>query len=323
MSSNQRQSPYVPPLTTGTDQSEDPFQQMGPPSFVPSSTSSDGTWDDYIAWDSLKSPIDFQLGLPTHTPQDQSTAPPFDEAFESWTRSQDPKSFSPAMPSNARTNSDLFAPNRASSATQDALGDYLLTSGSSYPSLLAEPVLDPSQLTPMPAELQDSGFASRSTSYIGRPSLDLILPRTRSGTESPHDSGTKSPVKRRTSATSSTNSQATDFKKPRKNKPNSHNDVEKRYRSKLNTMIVELSNSVPSLRSATASENPSGDEMDVEVGTKSGYPSKGLKKATILGKATEYIKSLEGEVKSLGEENRALKRRLGLVGRIAGEEALK
>jgi len=88
-------------------------------------------------------------------------------------------------------------------------------------------------------------------------------------------------------------------------------------------MIVELSNSVPSLRSATASENPSGDEMDVEVGTKSGYPSKGLKKATILGKATEYIKSLEGEVKSLGEENKVLKRRLGLVGRIAGEEALK
>ena len=33
--------------------SEDPFQQMGPPTFVPpSSISSDGTWDDYIAWDS-------------------------------------------------------------------------------------------------------------------------------------------------------------------------------------------------------------------------------------------------------------------------------
>jgi hypothetical protein len=252
----------------------------------------------------------------------------------------------------------------AAQSSSAALNDYLLTSGSSYPSILSQQTtLNPntslSAPTPTSISPQDSGFVSRSDSYSSRPHLDLVLPHhnpstvstinttttTRSGSLSPKNSSTNSPTntpsKRRNSPVSNITS-TSDFKKPRKttttstptsterpttHKSASHNDVEKRYRTNLNIKIAELSASVPSLRAAMpTSENVSGDEMDtdaVAIGGKPGYPARGLKKATILSRATEYIKSLEAEKRGLEEENKVLKRRLMLCGRIAGEEGLK
>jgi len=263
--------------------------------------------------------MDLQPGWPSQTTQEQSPAPLSDDAFDPWKQTEEPESFS-NIPSGS---------GGSASRQQDALGDYLLTSGSSYPSLLTK-TIDPSQTTPTKSEPHDSGFVSRSGSYTGRPSLDLVVPAPtlRSGTQSPtnESSSTRSPThsKRRNSPVEDIKPSPTDptpFKKPRKAKSSAHNDVEKRYRTNLNIKIAELSASVPSLRAAASSADISGDEIDME--SKPGYPARGLKKATILSRATEYIKTLEGERRSLEEENRTLRKRLMLCGRIAGEEGLK
>jgi hypothetical protein len=72
-----------------------------------------------------------------------------------------------------------------------------------------------------------------------------------------------------------------------------HNEIEKRYRIRLNDKIAELRDSIPSLRGNPASlfsGNP-GD-IDVGIGCGRGAAHK-VNKANVLEKATEYIKNLE------------------------------
>ncbi|GAB7365751.1 hypothetical protein MBLNU230_g7086t1 [Neophaeotheca triangularis] len=96
-------------------------------------------------------------------------------------------------------------------------------------------------------------------------------------------------------------------------KKTSHNVIEKRYRNNLNDKIVELRNSVPSLR-AMGRSNGGGDE-DLEGLT----PAHKLNKATVMGKATEYIKHLEKRNKSMQEEMDAMKARLNAVEAAIGK----
>jgi Domain of unknown function (DUF2014)/Helix-loop-helix DNA-binding domain len=88
-------------------------------------------------------------------------------------------------------------------------------------------------------------------------------------------------------------------------KKRSHNVIEKRYRANLNDKITELRDSVPSLRVLTRESNggASAHDDDISTGNK-------LNKASILSKATEYIRHLELRNTRLEEENRALKTRL-------------
>lgn len=98
-------------------------------------------------------------------------------------------------------------------------------------------------------------------------------------------------------------------------KKRAHNVIEKRYRANLNEKIAELRDSVPNLR---ATKNPNGDsnEDDDEEGTSS---TNKLNKASILSKATEYIKHLEIRNKRLEDENTALKNRLRQVDKAADQ----
>ncbi|THY00899.1 hypothetical protein D6D02_08762 [Aureobasidium pullulans] len=88
-------------------------------------------------------------------------------------------------------------------------------------------------------------------------------------------------------------------------KKTSHNVIEKRYRNNLNDKIAELRDSVPSLR---AMSRPSGndDSEDLEGLT----PAHKLNKATVLAKATEYIKHLEKRAKTQADELTQLKARM-------------
>lgn len=98
-------------------------------------------------------------------------------------------------------------------------------------------------------------------------------------------------------------------------KKRAHNVIEKRYRANLNEKIAELRDSVPSLR---ATKNPNGDSNDDDEGD--GTPSTNkLNKASILSKATEYIKHLEIRNKRLEDENTALKNRLRQVDKAADQ----
>ncbi|PYH88068.1 hypothetical protein BO71DRAFT_150483 [Aspergillus ellipticus CBS 707.79] len=89
-------------------------------------------------------------------------------------------------------------------------------------------------------------------------------------------------------------------------KKRAHNVIEKRYRANLNEKIAELRDSVPSLR---ASKGVSAGLLEDDDGEGVTASSK-LNKASILSKATEYIRHLEIRNKRLEDENTALKNRL-------------
>lgn len=105
----------------------------------------------------------------------------------------------------------------------------------------------------------------------------------------------------------------------------SHNLIEKKYRTNINSKIIELRNCVPSLRilvaktgnHRTRSTNNDSEVMD-DYYEGNGYtddeekcdglkPAKKLNKATILAKASEYIKHLEKKNGNLRVENEHLK----------------
>ena len=98
-----------------------------------------------------------------------------------------------------------------------------------------------------------------------------------------------------------------------------HNIIEKRYRANLNEKIAELRDSVPSLRIAKKSiDNKEGDDDDDED-LDGVTPSSKLNKASILTKATEYIKHLELRNRKLDDENKSLKQRLLKLERVIAQ----
>ncbi|KAJ6028719.1 hypothetical protein N7540_004295 [Penicillium herquei] len=99
-------------------------------------------------------------------------------------------------------------------------------------------------------------------------------------------------------------------------KKRAHNVIEKRYRANLNEKIAELRDSVPSLRTTKNANGDSNEDDDDGEGTQSANK---LNKASILSKATEYIKHLEIRNKRLEDENTALKNRLRQVDKAADQ----
>lgn len=89
-------------------------------------------------------------------------------------------------------------------------------------------------------------------------------------------------------------------------KKTSHNVIEKRYRNNLNDKIIELRQSVPALR-AMGRDGDDGEDLEGLA------PAHKLNKATIMAKATEYIKHLEKRNHKLEEEMTALKARVTSV----------
>lgn len=75
--------------------------------------------------------------------------------------------------------------------------------------------------------------------------------------------------------------------KPTKKTNISHNMIEKKYRSNINTKILELRDAVPTLRIATGKANVLVADLEGLL------PASKLNKASVLTKATEYIKHLE------------------------------
>lgn len=106
-------------------------------------------------------------------------------------------------------------------------------------------------------------------------------------------------------------------------KKTAHNMIEKRYRTNLNDKIAALRDSVPALRVMVHRLEP-GQEGCEDVDEEGlGYgmcqdrddlgglaPAHKLNKATILGKATEYITHLERRNQNLAKENAALRSRI-------------
>lgn len=75
--------------------------------------------------------------------------------------------------------------------------------------------------------------------------------------------------------------------KPAKKTKVSHNMIEKKYRTNINSKIMELRDAVPTLRIAVGKDNVRVTDLDGLA------PASKLNKASVLTKATEYIKHLE------------------------------
>lgn len=90
--------------------------------------------------------------------------------------------------------------------------------------------------------------------------------------------------------------------------------IEKRYRTNLNDKIAALRDSVPSLR-VMAGTSKLGDDEDEDL--EGLTPAHKLNKATVLAKATEYIRHLEKRNKKLLDENDQLKSRLSAFEKLA------
>lgn len=96
-------------------------------------------------------------------------------------------------------------------------------------------------------------------------------------------------------------------------KKTAHNMIEKRYRTNLNEKIAALRDSVPSLRVMAGTSRIDDDEEDLGGLA----PAHKLNKATVLAKATEYIRHLEKRNKRLQEENDKLNNRLNTFEKLA------
>lgn len=99
------------------------------------------------------------------------------------------------------------------------------------------------------------------------------------------------------------NEAASKISKPLKKDKCSHNMIEKKYRTNINSKILALRDAVPSLRIAT------GDTKDISIADLEGLtPASKLNKASVLTKATEYIKHLEKKNEILRVQNAELQR---------------
>lgn len=171
----------------------------------------------------------------------------------------------------------------------------------------------PLGLMEIPAN-QHEGFKRNTT---GRSSIASNFPTSQTGLVSPISCvgvGRKRKTGSDDDATTVTEPVQPGKKMPAKKR--AHNVIEKRYRANLNEKIAELRDSVPSLRT---SKNPNGDSNEEEDDGDGAQSANKLNKASILSKATEYIKHLEIRNKRLEDENTGLKNRLRQVDKAADQ----
>ncbi|KJR85178.1 hlh transcription factor [Sporothrix schenckii 1099-18] len=104
-------------------------------------------------------------------------------------------------------------------------------------------------------------------------------------------------------------------------KKTAHNMIEKRYRTNLNDKIAALRDSVPSLRIMSKSargEDTTEDREELHGLT----PAHKLNKATVLSKATEYIRHLEKRNNRLLDENSQMQQRIAAFEKLFMHGAL-
>lgn len=195
--------------------------------------------------------------------------------------------------------------------------------------LPANSAADPDAALSATSSSHAHGPPSSTTLAVTTPSLDQSSPsindsRNRQSTSStsphpPNPAKQRGGRKRKAEAQPESNmgnenggSQDGDDHHPNK-KSTSHNVIEKRYRNNLNDKIVELRNSVPSLRAMGRANHGDGNE---DLGGLT--PAHKLNKATVMAKATEYIKHLEKRNRTMADEMDALKEQLAKVEAAVG-----
>lgn len=172
----------------------------------------------------------------------------------------------------------------------------------------------PQQMPPQPQLRSPIQTAGSPLRHSMSPSASHSSPDSRGDSHSDDNVPPPRSKKRKTSTDDSAEPQpATNGRK--QPKKTAHNMIEKRYRTNLNDKIAALRDSVPSLR-IMAGTSKMGDD-DEEEDLEGLAPAHKLNKATVLAKATEYIRHLEKRNKRLHEENEQLKNRLNAFEKLA------
>ncbi|KAI0175239.1 hypothetical protein BJ166DRAFT_562195 [Pestalotiopsis sp. NC0098] len=151
----------------------------------------------------------------------------------------------------------------------------------------------------MPAHLQYQSPKSESSPDSASKSASM----------SPSDAGSKSICRKRKSSEDDDDEDDDDEDGAHPVKKTAHNMIEKRYRTNLNDKIAALRDSVPSLRIMSKSsrgEDTTADREELHGLT----PAHKLNKATVLSKATEYIRHLEKRNNRLMEDNNQMQARI-------------
>jgi hypothetical protein len=194
---------------------------------------------------------------------------------------------------------------------EDPLIDDLLNAKQPAQTVAKSRKLSSSAATPAKRESIDSQAPSRSGS-----DMDFYPSRKRRSNGSAVSSPALSPSS--PPGTPNTAGRRSPTAQPAGPKKTAHNMIEKRYRNNLNDKIAALRDAVPCLRAAQrrleqglSADEPSAElDDDLEDTAKLG-PVQKLNKATILGKAAEYIALLEKQNRKLIEENEQLRRASG------------
>ena len=223
-------------------------------------------------------------------------------------------------------NPNIYSPVSAASGddfTQSS-GQPMISEGSNYTGQNFTDYLSDNSLegydknTSRPLHEVDIGFSNKRSNSTSTGSLshnEEITPISHYSVDSivtspepPINKQGDFPPIKRTTTVSSTNSITNTTKKPAKvTKPkskdkNSHNMIEKKYRTNINTKILALRDAVPALRIAAGCD-------DVSIADLEGLtPASKLNKASVLTKATEYIKHLESKNFILKQQNIELHR---------------
>lgn len=150
------------------------------------------------------------------------------------------------------------------------------------------------------------GGLPRHTLHMSSP--DSGKSETKAGIiSSPEDASEHRHESRKRKVTSEPEDDDDDEDKPVKK--TAHNMIEKRYRTNINDKIAALRDSVPSLRIMSKSARGEDTTMDREE-LHGLTPAHKLNKATVLSKATEYIRHLEKRNNRLLDENNAMQARI-------------
>ncbi|KAI4639642.1 hypothetical protein J4E93_008996 [Alternaria ventricosa] len=163
-----------------------------------------------------------------------------------------------------------------------------------------------------PTQFDQTGFVAPPASTPSLHHSPTSLTNGRASSTSSHSSpepATNNTRKRKSLADSEElDDDAPSSKKGGPPKKTAHNMIEKRYRTNLNDKIAALRDSVPSLR---VMSRPNGTEEDDDPEDLEGLtPAHKLNKATVLSKATEYIRHLEKRNKRLQDELNTMKGRV-------------
>jgi hypothetical protein len=171
------------------------------------------------------------------------------------------------------------------------------------------------QQQPPPQQQQQQLYTPTAFAHPGPPASTPSLHHSpgslNNGTSSSHSSpepATNSKKRKSTDDTDDFDDASSKKAGSQPPKKTAHNMIEKRYRTNLNDKIAALRDSVPSLR---VMSRPNGTEEDDDPEDLEGLtPAHKLNKATVLSKATEYIRHLEKRNKRLSDQVATLKGRI-------------